>query len=141
MEYFTGRSEELPPDFLLKQTPLPKISEEYGSVEYLVQLSLTSPTAKLLNVWSIGNPHLTIQFEKRTQVILLIQFKMNCSTIIQGILVVDSWLETSLLTEQNTITEISQKGFRIPSSGMAFGTGCAPIRRHPEGLIEIILIF
>ncbi len=65
---FLRSTDELPADFLLKQTPLPKISDEYGSVEYLVQLSLSSPTARLVNVWGIGNPHLTIQFEKRTQV-------------------------------------------------------------------------
>jgi hypothetical protein len=71
MDYFLNRTEELPPDFLLKQTPLPKISDEYGAVEYLIQLSLSSPSAKLLNAWSVGNPHLTIQFEKRTQVTIL----------------------------------------------------------------------
>ena len=62
----------IPPDFLLKQTPLSKISEEYGVVEYQLQLALRSPSCEVENIWFISNPHVTLQFEKRTNVCTLL---------------------------------------------------------------------
>lgn len=53
---------------VLKQTPLPKNTEEYGAVEYLLRLSLSSVSVKVMAVYPISNPHLTMQFERRTKV-------------------------------------------------------------------------
>lgn len=59
---------QIPPDFLIKQTPLSRISEEFGIIEYQLQLALRSPSCEVENIWIISNPHVTMQFEKRTHV-------------------------------------------------------------------------
>lgn len=64
----------VPTDFLLKQTPLSRISEEFGVIEYQLQLALRSPSCEIDNVWIISNPHVTMQFEKRTQVCRYIHY-------------------------------------------------------------------
>ena len=63
-----GGGTGVPTDFLLKQTPLSRIAEEFGVIEYQLQLALRSPSCEVENVWIISNPHVTMQFEKRTQV-------------------------------------------------------------------------
>ncbi len=90
-------------------------SEEYANIEYLLQvwaaprparravrmytcaltmrprplkqLCLRKTTAKGLSVWSISNPHLTVQFERRTQ----------------DMLVVDCWVDINELEHENMV--------------------------------------
>ncbi|KAM3142405.1 hypothetical protein pb186bvf_005562 [Paramecium bursaria] len=97
----------LEPNFLNKYSKVSPISAEWQRIEYLLQLSLGSTTATIKNLWSISNPHMTQQFEK----------------ISKGTLVLDSWMETQALDENNRIEKVCQKGFEFPPSGLKFPTG------------------
>eukprot|EP00742_Colponemidia_sp_Colp-10_P004319 GILJ01004608.1.p1 GENE.GILJ01004608.1~~GILJ01004608.1.p1 ORF type:complete len:562 (-),score=83.28 GILJ01004608.1:168-1853(-) len=112
----TSRREEVPADFLAKQTPLSRHSDEWARIEYLLQLSARTTAVKVTNVWSIGNPHLTMQFEKRTQ----------------NMLTLDSWVDVTRLGEDNGVQEVCQRGFKFPPSGLLFSSGNVSVNSHGE---------
>ena len=43
-------------------------SQEWARLEYFIQLSLGSSTCVIKNIWSIANPNMTLNFEKRHKV-------------------------------------------------------------------------
>jgi CRISPR/Cas system CSM-associated protein Csm2 small subunit len=94
-------------EFLNKQTKIPSTSREWSSIEYNLKLCIGSTTPVVKQIWSISSPHLINSFEK----------------ISQGMLVLDSWVDTSKLNEDNRIEEICGKGFNIPSAGLVFSVG------------------
>eukprot|EP01112_Ceratiomyxa_fruticulosa_P001217 TRINITY_DN1121_c0_g2_i1.p1 TRINITY_DN1121_c0_g2~~TRINITY_DN1121_c0_g2_i1.p1 ORF type:complete len:764 (-),score=147.66 TRINITY_DN1121_c0_g2_i1:176-2467(-) len=104
-------------DFLLKQTPLSHLAPEFGTIEYLLQLSLQSPSATVTHVWSLASPHVTIQFERR----------------VTGLLVLDSWVEAARLHDHNSVADLAQRGFKFPPQGMVFPTGSILLKSLQKG--------
>jgi hypothetical protein len=47
---------------------LPPNSLQYIRAEYLLQLALFSPSAKIVKAWSVQNPKVALEFERKTQV-------------------------------------------------------------------------
>ena len=68
----------------MQAIPLGTKTEEYVRIKYLLQLSLHSTKVEDVRVWKVDNPHLTVQFEKRTQ----------------DMLCLDSWVDATALSEQ-----------------------------------------
>lgn len=66
-----------------------------------------STSAVIENMWSIAHPHMSLNFEKRTK----------------GLLVLDSWVEKNLLEENLRFEKICQKGFEFNGKGLVFPTG------------------
>ena len=83
------------PQFFNKFSRISQNSPEWSRLEYLLQLSLGSSTCSLKNVWSITTPHTIMNFEKRAKV-------SN---------VLEAWLETSLLDDQNRLSKVCMDGF------------------------------
>ena len=94
-------------EFLAKQTKISPTSREWSLVEYNLKLCIGSTTPVLKEMWSISSPHLISNFEKNSN----------------GMLVLDSWIDVSRLSEDNRIEEISSRGFNIPPSGLVFSVG------------------
>ena len=68
--------------------PLSKKSDEYTRIAYMLQLALRSNDVEDVRVWKVENPHLAVQFQKRTA----------------GMLVLDAWVDATSLGEQNAAT-------------------------------------
>lgn len=92
-----------------------------------LQLSCRSTAVKDIAAWSISNPHLSVQYERRAQ----------------GMLAVDCWVDINSLDESNPVQEVCKRGFHMPDtgSGLDFSTGnirldpagpgaCPPAQRH-----------
>jgi len=45
-------------------------SPQYSYLEYLLQLGLKASTVQIINVFTVSNPHLSVQFERRCRVII-----------------------------------------------------------------------
>lgn len=54
--------------FLNKFARVSPNSQEWARLEYYLQISLGSSTAVIKNIWSIANPNMTMNFEKRNKV-------------------------------------------------------------------------
>ena len=89
--------------------PLLETSEEYTRVKFLLQLSLRSTAAQEVRIWKVDNPAVQATFEKRSA----------------DSLCLDSWVDTTMLDEQNSVQNIFTRGFKFPDSdqGVAFATG------------------
>lgn len=94
-------------EFLSKQTKISPASREWASTEYLLKLGLGSTTPVLKQMWAITSPHLISSFEKASQ----------------GLLTLDSWVDTTKLNEDNRIEEVCSRGFNIPPAGLVFPVG------------------
>ncbi len=82
----------------------------------LWQLSLRSTDVKDLAIWTIGNPHLNIQFERRTQ----------------GKLKLDSWVDVSLLDQRlNPVQDVCSRGFHLPEDGKGLEFTVGNIKFQP----------
>uniref|UniRef100_A0A0G4FGV3 B box-type domain-containing protein n=1 Tax=Chromera velia CCMP2878 TaxID=1169474 RepID=A0A0G4FGV3_9ALVE len=86
---------------------LSRLSEEWGMVEYFLQLCIRSSCARLKNAWSISVPEVSSLFERRNR----------------GSLVLHSWVDTGALTSDNTIQDVCRRGFRVPQSGLRVSVG------------------
>ena len=87
-------------------------------MEYSLKLALRSATAKVLSVHALHSAEASVQFEKDNV----------------GGVVLDSWVYTPALPEDNSVQQIAAHGgrFRIadPSQGALFT--CGAIRLHPD---------
>ena len=72
-----------------------------------MQLCLQSTACKVGRIWAIANPHLTMQFESRSQ----------------GVLVHDTWVDVAKLGAENYIQDLCVRGFKFPTNGMMFNVG------------------
>lgn len=54
--------------FLNKFARVSSNSQEWSRLEYFLQISLGSSTAVIKNIWSIANPNMTMNFEKKNKV-------------------------------------------------------------------------
>ena len=95
-------------------------SEEYDSVKYHVLLASRSNSMKIrsLAIWKIDNPYLNVSFESRTQ----------------GMLTLDCWLSSKLLSEENPIVEVCRRGFLMPqeTTGIKLQHGCIDLKKDEE---------
>ncbi|KAL0228466.1 hypothetical protein RCL1_004609 [Eukaryota sp. TZLM3-RCL] len=94
-----------PNDF--QQPQVSRSSDEFHYVQYRLSVVLRSFSANILKVYNVSNPQLTSRFEKRTE----------------GKLVLDSWVDTSLLSDDNSVNDILHRGFSVPPHGTRFTTG------------------
>ena len=101
-------------EFITKQTPVGRGSDEFGRVEHLLQLSLASATARVDNVYAVGNPQLSAQFER----------------IVGDRLVIDAWADAECFTNPG---EICQRGFKFGSDGMIFSSGNISLPKRTVG--------
>jgi len=85
--------------------PLSKKSDEYTRIAYMLQLALRSNDVEDVRVWKVENPHLGVQFQKRTA----------------GMLVLDAWVDATTLGEQNAVQSVFSRGFKFPASGAGMG--------------------
>jgi hypothetical protein len=53
-------------------------------------------------------------------------------------LVLDSWVDTSVLISTNSVYEICKNGFFIPETGMVFHTGTITVDRN--GLSDLLCV-
>ncbi|CDJ41337.1 Zinc finger and GTP binding domains, related [Eimeria tenella] len=84
-----------------------KDSDEWSFIEYMLQLTTRTSRVKLLQVWHVASPHVMNLFERRTA----------------KRLVVYSFVDASLLDEENTIQDVARRGFKIGPRGMKFVLG------------------
>ena len=96
-------------EFLARQAKLSPSSEEWSSIEYSLQLAIGSTTPVVKQIYSVASPHLSLGFDKKSQ----------------GKLVLDSWLDTSVLIEENRIEDVCTRGFKCPTGGLLFAVGAA----------------
>ncbi|KAL8431405.1 hypothetical protein Efla_001760 [Eimeria flavescens] len=82
-------------------------SDEWAFVEYMLQINTRTSRVKLLHAWHVAPPHVVYQFEKRTA----------------RRLVVYSFVDASLLDEDNSIQDVTRRGFKIGPRGMKFVLG------------------
>ena len=90
------------------------------------QLSLRSTDVKDLAVWSIGNPHLNIQFERR----------------VGAKLTLDSWVDVaSLDTTLNPLQDVTTRGFRVPADGTGALFRVGNIKFESDASGTLVLLF
>ncbi|KAL0213656.1 hypothetical protein P9112_005840 [Eukaryota sp. TZLM1-RC] len=90
-----------------QQPQVSRTSDEFTNVQYRLSSGLRSFTASINKVFNVTNPQLTSRFEKFSE----------------GKLVLDTWVDTSLLEGENSINDILHQGFSLPQPGMRFTTG------------------
>eukprot|EP00759_Apiculatamorpha_spiralis_P007552 PhF_6_TR1472/c0_g1_i1/m.2651 len=102
------------PSYLKNLRQLTIHDEEFARMQYLLQVSLRSVTAKILSIHSVHSPQQDALFESQNT----------------GTVVLDSWVNSADLPEDNTVWNIVHHGgrFRItdPNKGAVFGTGLIP---------------
>ena len=72
-----------------------------------MQLSLGTTAVVIKRIFDISNTHVSASF----------------SSYAKGSIVLESFLETEKLVDQNKLEKICQKGFDIGEEGMAFNVG------------------
>lgn len=96
-------------EFLARQTRTARNSEEWSRIEYSLQLAIGSTAPVVTNIWNIASAHITASFDRRTD----------------NMTVLDSWIDSNSLDENNRLEEISITGFKVPNSGYLISTGAA----------------
>ncbi|KAJ3127490.1 hypothetical protein HK098_006268 [Nowakowskiella sp. JEL0407] len=82
------------------RTQLSPSTAEFANLEYGLQMTLKSSTARIVAAYAISNPHLTIQFEKRCR----------------DMLVLTSWVDTAQLHGANSEEEVIRRGFQFTTN-------------------------
>ena len=78
-----------------------------------------SCSARISNIWNIASGHISYNFEKNNE----------------GLLILDSWLESKVLDENNNVEKICQRGLQFAKQGLCFPTGIITIFYKSEILI------
>jgi hypothetical protein len=105
------------------KTQLGHTTAEFAQLEYALQLTLKSSTARILTAHSLSNPHLNLQFERRCK----------------DILTLPCWLEAESLSGANTEEDVIRRGFQFssPTTGMKMRVG--EIQLHQQkGIFKLI---
>ncbi|KAJ3038902.1 hypothetical protein HDV00_012824 [Rhizophlyctis rosea] len=91
------------------KTQLSPNTSEFAYLEYGLQLALHAGTARIVAAYVLSNPHLTLQFEKRSK----------------NILTLPSWVDATHLSGANTEEDVIRRGFQFtpPQTGMKFSVG------------------
>ena len=84
-------------------------SDEFLTVDYKLQLALNTTLIDGLKIWTINNPNLSVKFDKKTN----------------GLLVLDSWVPTTMLKGENSLETVCERGFRFQNKteGFVFNIG------------------
>ena len=107
----------------LNLVPLAPHTEDYGYIEYELQLQLNAPKLKIAECYLLKNPHVEASF-------------MNYYKTLAPPNVVDVFVPTSQLDQ--TINDISTKGVKVnPQSGFRFKVGSFEVDRSKE-TIEVV---
>lgn len=103
--------------------PTPQYSEEYGRIEYELQLQLNAPKLTISECYDFGNPHVQSEFQK------------YCKTMsTQNI--VDIFIATSDIHQ--LVSDISSNGIKVdPTYGFKFRVGSFEVDKSKE-IIEVI---
>ncbi|KAJ9455930.1 hypothetical protein DIPPA_22721 [Diplonema papillatum] len=121
MAHTGGLPEWAPPQYLKYLRPLMPGETEYQMMDYGLKLALRSATVKVLSVHALHTTDDNIKFERERL----------------GSVVVDSWVYTPALPEDNTISMIASHGgrFRIgdPSKGALFSSGAVRLHADESG--------
>ena len=114
-------SEWVPRPHLKALRPLMPGDAEYRMMDYSLKLALRSVTVKILSVHALHHPDENIKFERDNI----------------GSTILDSWVYTPALPEDNTIEQISSHGgrFRItdPTRGALFTSGGIRLHLNEHG--------
>lgn len=84
-------------NFLKKCPKIEKGSDQYKVVEFKLQLSLGTTSAVIKEIFKISNTHASSEF----------------SNYAKGSIVLESFIETGKLVDQNNLQKVVQKGFDI----------------------------
>jgi len=107
----------------LQLVPLAQLSEDFGLIEYQLQLQLSAPRLKIDECFLLKNPHIEAQF-------------MNFCKTMSPQNITDVFVPTSAL--QQPISDIASKGIKVnPKSGFKFRVGSFDIDRNQES-IEVV---
>jgi len=93
--------------YLTKYARVPSKGKEWNDLEYKLQIALASSTVVCKNIYSISNPNISLNFDKKNK----------------GLLILDSWLDINRLNESNSPDKVCQRGFEFSSGGLIFPTG------------------
>ncbi|KAJ3327303.1 hypothetical protein HDU76_012036 [Blyttiomyces sp. JEL0837] len=99
----------------VKKAPLSPSTPEFAFLEYGLQLSLRSSTARIVSAHVISNPHVSVQFEKRCK----------------DILCLNSWIDASQLVGGNTEDEVIRRGFQFSSGNQGMKVSVGVMRQSP----------
>lgn len=103
--------------------PLSPLSEDFGRIEYELQLELNAPKLVVSECFDLSNPHVSAQFLTFTK-----------SLLPQNI--VNVYITTAQLGQ--SIMEIESKGIRVdPKRGLRFKVGTFDVNREEE-TIEVV---
>ncbi|KAI8906868.1 hypothetical protein EDD86DRAFT_248451 [Gorgonomyces haynaldii] len=75
-------------------------SPEFAQLEYQLQLTLKSSTARMTQAFALSNPHLSLQFDRRCK----------------DLLVLPTWVDASHLGGINTEEDVIRRGFQFAPS-------------------------
>jgi len=89
-------------------------SSEWASLEYSLQLSLSSTAPVLKEVFAVASAHLTTAFDRRAQ----------------GALVLDCWQDCAALGAENSLEEVCSRGFKVPANGLCFTAGTVKLKEE-----------
>ncbi|KAL0235091.1 hypothetical protein GEMRC1_001673 [Eukaryota sp. GEM-RC1] len=90
-----------------QQPQVTRTSDEFHNVQYRLSSGLRSFSANILKLFNVSSPQLAAKFEKRNE----------------GKLQLDSWVDTSLLADNNNVNDVLHRGFSFPPQGLRFTTG------------------
>lgn len=82
-------------------------TEEWNLLEHYLQVCCRSSRSLIQQIWHVNIGSISTAFERRTQ----------------DKLVLYCWVDTNELDQNNSIQDVSRRGFKIPSSGMKFTSG------------------
>eukprot|EP00771_Trimastix_marina_P000416 gnl/Trimastix_PCT/1434.p1 GENE.gnl/Trimastix_PCT/1434~~gnl/Trimastix_PCT/1434.p1 ORF type:complete len:982 (+),score=230.15 gnl/Trimastix_PCT/1434:57-2948(+) len=103
--------------FLDKHVRVDPGTAEFAAVEYQLHLALRTTSPKIVTLWSIASPQLSVDFKQKT------------GSMTQ----LDSWVDTATLDEHNSIYDICRKGFTFSEKGRGFTTGSIRLDRDGAG--------
>ncbi|KAG9391858.1 hypothetical protein J8273_6871 [Carpediemonas membranifera] len=96
--------------------PILEDSDDAQRIEYLLHLSTGSSKARIVNIWNVVNPHVAAQFER-----------LSADSMI-----VESWINTLTLDNENTVHDICQRGFKIGEKGLPITTGLMDLSQRAK---------
>ncbi|KAJ5073125.1 zinc finger protein constans-like 10 [Anaeramoeba ignava] len=106
------------------RTRIPKQTEEFGTVEYKLQLGLNLPTLEITKLYSLNNPHLTLSFEQNSSEMMIL----------------DSFVDPREIKSPNSIESIFARGFLIdPEEGLSFNVGQLLLEKNTSNQYQLIL--
>ena len=103
--------------------PLSNISEDFGKIEYQLQVQLNAPHLQISECYDLSNPHVSAQYMTYVR-----QFNVTN--------VVDVFVSTSEIKQ--LLSEIANKGIKVdPKRGFRFRVGSFEVDRNKE-VLEVV---